>query len=159
MIELAPMTAEEYEDYLVGMAPDYAREHVEAGNWPEEGAVDRALKEMREVYLPQGVETENHFLFTLVDPEIGEKVGMLWYGFLERGSRKQAFVYDVIVDEAYRRRGYGSQAFEKMEEMVKATGVNVIALHVFGYNTGARAMYEKLGYEVTDYMMKKWLRD
>jgi ribosomal protein S18 acetylase RimI-like enzyme len=157
MIDLVPMTAEEYEAYLEEMAPDYAREHVEAGNWPEEGSVERAVNEMREVYLPQGVETENNFLFTLFDPEIGEKVGMLWYGIDDRGNQKQAFVYDVIVDNAYRRRGYGSQAFEKMEEVVKIAGLNVIGLHVFGYNTGARAMYEKLGFEVTDVMMRKWL--
>jgi ribosomal protein S18 acetylase RimI-like enzyme len=157
MIELVPMTAEEYENYLERMAPDYAREHVEAGNWPAEGAVERALKEMREVYLPQGVNTENQFLFTLVDPEIGQPVGMLWYGIVGKVDRRQAFVYDVIVDEAYRRRGYGSQAFEKMEERVKAAGIGLIGLHVFGYNTGARKMYEKLGFEVTDIMMRKWL--
>jgi RimJ/RimL family protein N-acetyltransferase len=44
-----------------------------------------------------------------------------------------------------------------MEEVVKIAGLNVIGLHVFGYNTGARAMYEKLGFEVTDVMMRKWL--
>jgi ribosomal protein S18 acetylase RimI-like enzyme len=157
MIVLVPMTAEEYEVYLDVIVPDYAREHVEAGNWPEEGAEERAEKEMREVYLPEGVATENNYLFTLVDPEIGEKVGMLWYAILERGNKRQAFVYDVIVDEAYRRRGYGYQAFQKMEEIVKADGVDMIALHVFGYNVGAKAMYEKLGFEVTDISMKKWL--
>lgn len=156
-IDLVPMTAEEYEDYLVKMAPDYAREHVAAGNWPEEGSVERAVKEMREQYLPQGVETKDNFLFTLVDPEIGERVGMLWYAFVGKVDKRQAFVYDVIVDEAYRRRGYGSQAFEQMETLVKAAGVDVIALHVFGYNTGAKAMYEKLGFEATDILMKKWL--
>jgi hypothetical protein len=57
MIDLVPMTAEEYEAYLEEMAPDYAREHVEAGNWPEEGSVERAVNEMREVYLPQTIVT------------------------------------------------------------------------------------------------------
>jgi ribosomal protein S18 acetylase RimI-like enzyme len=157
MIELIPMTAEEYEVYLDVIVPEYAQEHVEAGNWPEEGAVERAVKEMRDDYLPDGVKTKDNFLFTLVDPTIGEKVGMLWYAILDRDGRQQAFVYDVIVDEAYRRRGYGYQAFQKMEEIVKAEGVNMIALHVFGYNVGAKAMYEKLGFEVTDISMKKWL--
>jgi ribosomal protein S18 acetylase RimI-like enzyme len=157
MIDLVPMTAEAYEDYLEALAPDYAREHVEAGNWPEEGAVERALKEMREQYLPQGVATENNYLFTLLDSDIGEKVGMLWYAILDRDDRRQAFVYDVIVDEAFRRRGYGYQAFQKMETLVKEQGVDMIALHVFGYNVGAQAMYKKLGFEVTDISMKKWL--
>jgi ribosomal protein S18 acetylase RimI-like enzyme len=112
---------------------------------------------MRDEYLPEGVKTKDNFLFTLVDPTIGEKVGMLWYAILERGNKRQAFVYDVIVDEQFRRRGYGYQAFQKMEEIVKGEGVNMIALHVFGYNVGAKAMYEKLGFEVTYISMKKCL--
>lgn len=157
MIELVPMTAEEYEAYLDILVPDYAQEHVNAGNWPAEGAEERARKEMVEVYLPDGVATENNYLFTLVDPELGAKVGILWYAINERGNGRQAFVYDVIVDEQYRRRGYASQAFQKMEERVREEGVVAIGLHVFGYNHGARAMYEKLGFEVTDIVMRKWL--
>lgn len=157
MIELVPMTAEEYEVYLEVIVPDYAREHVEAGNWQEEGAEERARKEMVEVYLPDGVATENNYLFTIVDPEIGTKVGMLWYAINEKGNGRQAFVYDVIVDEQHRRRGYAFQAFQKMEEMVREEEVVAIGLHVFGYNHGARAMYEKLGFEVTDIVMRKWL--
>jgi ribosomal protein S18 acetylase RimI-like enzyme len=44
-----------------------------------------------------------------------------------------------------------------METLVKEQGVDMIALHVFGYNVGAQAMYKKLGFEVTDISMKKWL--
>lgn len=151
------MTDEAYENYLAEMAPDYAREHVEAGNWPEEGSVERAVQEMRDDYLPDGVKTKDNYLFTLKDPETGENVGMLWYAILNKGNTRQAFVYDVIVDKQYRRRGYGYQAFQQMEEIVKGEGVSLIALHVFGYNKGAQAMYEKLGFEVTDISMKKWL--
>ena len=157
MVNLIPMTVEAYEDYLLEMAPDYAREHIEAGNWPEEGAEERAIQEMWDVYLPEGVATKDNYLFTLFDPKIGQKVGMLWYAIQEKGKQRQAFVYDVIVDEQYRRRGYAFQAFQKMEDLVKAEGVELIGLHVFGYNKGAQAMYKKLGYQVTDISMKKWL--
>ncbi|MFZ0548838.1 MAG: GNAT family N-acetyltransferase [Candidatus Promineifilaceae bacterium] len=157
MIDLVPMTAEEYEVYLDTLVPDYAQEHVNAGNWPAEGAEDRARKEMREIYLPDGVATQDNYLFALIDPEIDTKVGILWYAIRGTGKNREAFVYDVVVYEPFRRQGYGYQAFQKMEEKVREIGVNVIGLHVFGYNHGARAMYEKLGFEVTDLMMRKWL--
>jgi ribosomal protein S18 acetylase RimI-like enzyme len=156
MIELVPMTAEQYEDYLDILLPDYAQEHVKAGNWAEEGALERAREEM-DTYLPDGVATDDHYLYTLVDPELNAAVGILWYAIRGPEHNRQAFVYDIKIDDQFRRRGYASQAFQKMETMVKEMGINVIGLHVFGNNYGAIAMYEKLGFEVTDLMMRKWL--
>ncbi len=155
-IELVPMTVEDLEVYLTAVIPEYAQEHVDAGNWSSEGAVERARKEI-ESDLPNGLATEGQYLYTIVGPQTREKVGILWYGIRERENGKQAFVYDVIIDEPFRRRGYAVQAFQKMEELVKAEGVDAISLHVFGYNQGAKAMYEKLGFEITGIMMKKWL--
>ena len=37
-------------------------------------------------------------------------------------------------------------------------GLETLALHVFGHNPGARALYEKLGYEITNINMAKHLR-
>jgi hypothetical protein len=32
-----------------------------------------------------------------------------------------------------------------------------VGLSVFGNNTGARALYEQMGYEATSIQMRKWL--
>ncbi|MDT1888860.1 GNAT family N-acetyltransferase, partial [Acinetobacter baumannii] len=52
--------------------------------------------------LPDGLATEHQDFF--VGTVDGEPVGTLWVGT----ERPMAFVYDVVVDEAHRRRGYGA---------------------------------------------------
>ena len=62
---------------------------------------------------------------------------------------------DIQIYEAYRRRGYGEQAFKAKEDKAQAIGVTTIALHLFADNHPARAMYQKLGYAGTDTAMAK----
>ncbi len=49
----------------------------------------------------------------------------------------------------------GEQAFQALEIKVRELGLHTIALHVFGHNHAARAMYEKLGYITTNVQMLK----
>jgi ribosomal protein S18 acetylase RimI-like enzyme len=146
------MTQAEFESYLEPAIADYAEGHVADGQWAPAEALDKARKEFHEL-LPQGVQTPNQYLFSLVN-DAQQKVGMLWFALRGQGS---AWVYDVRIDEAFRRHGYGSAAFGEMEKKVRALGGIKIALHVFGANHGARAMYEKLGYQTTNVLMAKTL--
>ena len=82
---------------------------------------------------------------------------MLWFAMREGQGMPTAWVYDVRVDEAFRRRGYAQEAFAELETKVKALGGNKIALHVFGNNYGARDLYAKLGYVETNVLMSKTL--
>ena len=66
---------------------------------------------------------------------------------------------DIVIDEPYRRRGYGQAAMLALEDSVRSLGLRGIALHVFGHNTAARALYERLGYTVTNINMAKRLSD
>lgn len=75
----------------------------------------------------------------------------------ENQGQCAAFVYDIRIDEAFRRHGYGSQAFRELENKVRALGGRWIALHVFGNNYAALEMYQKLGYETTNVLMAKTL--
>jgi len=43
----------------------------------------------------------------VIENETATKVGMLWFAVRERGANKGAFVYDVKIDEAFHRHGYG----------------------------------------------------
>ncbi len=153
-MQLVPMTDAEFAAYRAVLIPEYAAEHVRAGNWPAEEAETLAEGQIQEV-LPQGVATPDHFLNVMhVDTE-SEPVGVIWFCLMRRGPRTIAFVYDVIVYESYRRRGYARAALRLVEEQARALGAERIALHVFGYNDGARALYEGLGYTVTDISMAK----
>jgi hypothetical protein len=43
------------------------------------------------------------------------------------------------------------------EEYARAQGAHTLGLSVFGFNTGARGLYESLGYETTSVKMRKKL--
>jgi RimJ/RimL family protein N-acetyltransferase len=150
------MSQSDFEVYLESAIGHYAQEHVRAGNW----SPDQARKLSEDSYhslLPDGVATPNQYLFTIEDQELGEKVGLLWFAVDERGGTPRAFLYDIQIDQAYRRRGYGTQALQALEAKVRELGLGRIMLHVFGHNHAARAIYAKLGYEVADLILSKEL--
>ncbi|MHB8599336.1 MAG: GNAT family N-acetyltransferase [Ktedonobacteraceae bacterium] len=156
MIRLQPMNETEYQEYLAVSIAGYAQEHVKAGRWNAEEALQKATQEYADI-LTEGLHTKDQYLFTIVDEQTGTKVGMLWFAAAERANKPVAFVYDVIVYEPFRRRGYGEQAFLALETKARELGLKRIGLHVFGHNSAARAMYEKLGYVVTNVNMSKSL--
>lgn len=158
LVRLQPMNETEYQEYLEGAIADYAQEHVKAGRWNAEDALQKAAREYADI-LTDGLHTRNQYLFTIVDERTGNKVGMLWFAATERANEPVAFVYDVIVYEQFRRSGYGEQAFQAMETKARELGLKRIGLHVFGHNFAARAMYEKLGYLVTNVQMSKSLSE
>ena len=156
MVELVPMTEAEFEAFMEISMRDQAQGQVQAGNWPAEQA-DELIKQLRDQFLPGDLDTPNHFFFTIKDPDSGAEVGGLWYTVMEEDGNRFLFVVDIQVDEAYRRRGYGTQAFGMMEDQAREMGITTISLHVFKHNHSARAMYEKLGYVGANNMMAKEL--
>ncbi|MBP6016054.1 MAG: GNAT family N-acetyltransferase [Candidatus Promineofilum sp.] len=159
MVRLSPMTDDEFQPYYQDAVREYAQEHVEAGNWHPSVAIEESEKQFRQL-LPDGVASKDQYLYAIVDDSSGLKVGMLWFAVrYQSGISPYAFVYDFRVDEQFRRRGYGRQAFEVLEEKVKELGLDSITLHVFGHNHAAIALYQAAGYEITDLQMVKKLAD
>ena len=62
--------------------------------------------------------------------------------FLERS----AYVSHVVVEPAYRRRGYARALLERARETTGAVGRSFLALDVLAENAPARALYERTGY-------------
>ena len=156
MLELIPMTEAEFTAYLAGAIKNYADEKVKAGNWPSEGALGRSEYDYLSL-LPEGVASKGQHLFSLEDAATGQNVGMIWFAVGEQDGQQIAFICDFLVHEAFRGRGYGKEALRALEQKVKALGITSISLHVFGHNCAAWALYEKLGYEVTNVNMTKQL--
>ena len=155
MVRLVPMTETEYQAYLEFDMQRYAEENVKAGNWHPSEALEKSRKEHQRL-LPDGLATKSQYLFSIEDEKTGSKVGEIWFAVDYKRPQPSAFVYDFMIHEEFRRRGYGTQALQALEEKVKELGVNKISLHVFGHNHAARALYEKMGYETTGtYMSKK----
>jgi ribosomal protein S18 acetylase RimI-like enzyme len=125
--------------------------------WPEASAL-RLAQEAFDKLLPQGVATPNNHFFTICDPATPTGVGMIWFAVKQRESGKIAFVYDVLIKPKFQRMGYATSAFAALEKEASSRGLWGIALHVFGHNVAARALYDKLGYQPTNINMFKQVR-
>ena len=156
MVRLVPMTDAEFQTYLEFDIQRYAEGQVKAGNWDAAEALEKSRRDHQQL-LPDGLATRNHHLFSLEDEDTGSKVGMIWFALDDQEPHRTAYVYDFIIHDEFRRRGYGTQALQALEIKVKELGINKISLHVFEHNHAARALYEKVGYEITGLDMLKRL--
>jgi ribosomal protein S18 acetylase RimI-like enzyme len=153
MVNLAPMTESEFQAYLRPAIKEYAQEHVTSGHWRADEAIEKSAEEFRQL-LPDGLASPDQHLFSIKN-ERDEHIGMLWFAVTDRGGKRGAFVYDVRIYEQFQRRGYATQAFQPLEALARDMGLTTISLHVFGHNTAARALYEKLGFETKSVFMSK----
>lgn len=150
---ISKMRQDEYLAHFAGSIATYAREKVRAGQWAEEGALERAQAET-DALLPQGIATPGHRFYTLRD-ESDNKVGVIWVTEREQGGRQIAWLTDVFIDAAFRRRGHARRGILAVQQQLAADGLPGMGLHVFGHNLGAQALYASLGYEVTNVNMFK----
>jgi ribosomal protein S18 acetylase RimI-like enzyme len=148
------MSEREYELFLEKTIPNYAAENVKAGYWLEEEALEKSRKEHNGL-LPDGVNSKGQYLFQIKDIETNEKVGIIWFNARTNLPRPMGFIYNIEMDEAFRRKGYGKQAMLAIEEKARELGLKSIALHVFSHNTVAKSLYEKIGYKVKSMNMSK----
>lgn len=150
---LRPMTEAEYSHWRADAVRSYAADKVLSGQWT--GSESLVLSERTFAsLLPEGRGTAGHHLFSIVD-ESGRCVGAVWLAREERPAGSVGYVYDLVVWEEHRRRGHAERAMRLLEREAAGLGYAGLALHVFGHNAAARALYRKLGYEPTDINMFK----
>ena len=154
MSKLIPMSPPEFDVYLTHLIPDYAADNIRAGYWDEAEALEKSRQQI-ESLLPKGLQTQDHYIYTLVDGE--QTVGMIWLKAQLDRAVKSGFIFDVMVDEKFRGKGYGRQLMSLIEEKAREMGLKSIGLHVFAYNQVAKHLYESLGYEVSSLNMIKKL--
>lgn len=153
MTALRPMNETEYAAWLARAVPAYAADKVASGQWSPDESLASSAREFQEL-LPQGLATPDNHLYAVVD-ERGANVGALWFAVKARPATRIAYVYDVEIEPGQQRRGHAYRAFVALEDEVRRLGLAGIALHVFGHNTGARALYAKLGFEPTNLNLYK----
>lgn len=155
-VTVRQMTQTEFDTWQTTLAEDYALEQVAAGNWPREGAVQRARDESARL-LPQGLETRRMLLAQGIDCN-GEPIGRAWVGLDHpRGVPDVAFLYDLEVIGARRGRGLGRALLEAVEAETRQAGALALELNVFASNRAATALYSSAGYDVVTQQMRKSL--
>jgi len=155
MTNLRPMTVSEYAAWLEESIPAYAEDKVASGQWSKETALEQSRKENDEL-LPQGIDTPDNHFYTIVDEQL-DAVGMLWFAVQTKFGSRIAYVFDVGISQERQRQGHALRAFTALEAEVRRLGLAGIALHVFGHNSGARALYAKLGFHPTNISLFKTL--
>jgi GNAT superfamily N-acetyltransferase len=144
-VTVRPMQQPEYDAWYPILVDGYGQSFVDAGLLSPEEAKVRAQSQTDEL-LPDGLATEGHEFVTLADH--GEPVGQIW---LRHGlDPGMSFVFDVEVHESRRGQGHGKSLMIAGEAASLAAGSTRLGLHVFGHNTVARRLYERLGYQIID---------
>ncbi len=146
------MNKEEFQLYISGAIENYAKNKVTSGNWSEDEAINLSKKEFSRL-LPKDEKSELNYLYSIFQDQ--QLVGMIWIAQTSTTNPDQGYIFDFIIYEPHRGKGYGKQAMKEIEIIAKELGMNKIGLHVFGHNTVARGLYEKLGYEITNINMMK----
>ena len=153
MVTLVEIQQEDFESFLERGIREYAEDHLRNGNWSAEGALERARKEF-ESLLPDGINSKHQYIWSIIDEDYN-KLGVLWV----QAKDGKAFVYNFIIDEEFRGKGFGKRALIAMDKKLKEMDVESIALHVFGDNITAQELYKKMGYQITGIQMKKVLAE
>lgn len=142
-VKFREMNDEEYKVFVENSIQDYSNGLIKSGTCTEEEGFERAKNDFTNL-LPDGKHTKDNFLYRIENNK-QEDVGILWY---IKQSESRAFIADILIFEDFRSKGYGRQTLLLLENEAKEKGVNMIALHVFKFNTIAFSLYSSLGYKV-----------
>lgn len=149
---LRPATQAEFDEWMPEQEASYAELIIASGSMPPEAAREKARRDTQRTW-SAGLGTPGQFVFRVIAGD--EPVGWLWLAVPGPDDPAMAWVYDVVVDEAHRGRGYGRQAMLLAEREARARGMTSIGLNVHGQNSVAISLYDSLGYAVTAQQMKK----
>ena len=153
-LQLRPLSGPRLVDFLVASADGYVASLVATGETEEVArwGADQALL----AAFPGNVPTGGHAAFEVVD-DSGTRVAHLWVGPDRPGDPTTWSVWDIAVEPDQRGHGHGRAVMLLSEEYARTHGARRLTLSVFAGNTAARALYESLGFEVTQSRMAKRL--
>lgn len=157
-ISLDPITDEEFAAWLLPAVRGLAREHVTSGQWSPDDALGFSKAHFARL-LPDGPRSDQQHVFTIRDTANGAAVGTLWIGMRLKADSLEAYVYDIVINEDGRGRGYGRAAMLAAASRARELGAQSVGLHVFGHNAAARSLYASLGFIETNISMSLPLTD
>ena len=148
------MTQDDFVAFAADAVPRYAADKIISGQWAKDEALELSRKSLDEL-LPQGLATPDNYFFTVRDSGEQASVGVLWFAVQDRAGKRIGYVYEISIKPEHRRKGHARRALLALEERARPLGLLGMALHVFGHNSLAHALYVKLGYRPTNISMFK----
>ena len=156
MIRFVAFSEVDYDAWVLQAVPEFALNNVQEGRWTLAESLEKSRQAHAEL-LPRGLDTPGQFFVHLQAADSGARVGTLWWAESASPGGREAFVYNIVIAESARRRGFARAAFQELERVAREHGVHHLGLHVFGHNPGARRLYEQLGFHPTSITMRKIL--
>lgn len=144
------MTEAEFPEYRALFIVEYAQDLHESRGYSMEKATEIATSSI-DIALSEGVNTPANLLWCISKSDEFTVLGYLW--LVEKGSA--VWVSDFCLLEQWRGRGFGRAALTMLEERLAQKGVSEIGLRVAVNNPGAKALYEKSGFQITGFNMIK----
>ena len=146
MISLRELTNDEFDLWFDLSSQRQAADRA----WASGRSVSDELKDVKAMIphlLPDGKDTTGHN-FRLAQGIDGQAVAFIWLGSLPEVSDDSKFLFDIYVIPEARKQGHGRTVLETMLESLRLEGVLNVSLQVRGDNTGAIALYNKLGFGI-----------
>jgi ribosomal protein S18 acetylase RimI-like enzyme len=153
VISLVPLDPDAMASWLAAETAGYVDELVASGE--DRRAAERQADGQLSRLFPGGRPAPDQFVFTII--EDGSAVGTLWIGSALDGPPGHWWVWSIAIDTGARGRGIGGAAMQLGEDEGRRHGATQIGLNVFGSNTVARRLYQRLGYEEAAVRMRKVL--
>lgn len=150
--KLQEMNEAEFDRYLEFLIPDYAGDLSENFLLPLEKAMEESENLMKGLF-PDKQNSVGQYIFNIYSVEEDQNIGVIWYNIQTESNK--AYIFHILIHEAFRKRGFASVVLKELEETVKSSGVTSIGLNVFGTNPDAQRLYEKLGYQTASTAMRK----
>ncbi|MDH6236780.1 GNAT family N-acetyltransferase [Cryobacterium sp. CG_9.6] len=149
-IRLQAMPQERFDRWLTTSQEQYLASRIAAGE-SETVAREKAERSFADNF-PNRQPLATHRVWEVLDDDAA--VGYIWIG-PQPGLTDAWWIFDIEIEPAFRRRGFGRQAMLLGEVEARRLGAASVGLNVFGYNANARALYESLGYVTTAVQMRK----
>ncbi len=154
MLKFIPMNENDFLEFWK-IAVDQWKTDMENAGLMEKNTSYEEAEKYTEKILPKGMNTTGHKMMNIFDDD--KKIGSIWFELRERVGLKEIYLWDIIIDEEYRSKGYGKATMSLLEEFAKNEGAVRISLNVFGSNRIARKLYTKIGYYEAAITMIKYL--
>lgn len=154
MVSLKPLEENAFNDFLAFSIQEYAKEMAANLDLPLEKARQVATTQATG-RLAEGVHTPGNYFYRIEREEDAghELIGYLWYSI----NQEEGFAWLEAIDlfAPFQNQGYGGDVMRLMEEQLATQGIHRMSLHVAGTNQRALRFYQRNGYKITGYNMKK----
>lgn len=146
------MTQNQYLKFRAWEIEEYANAIIAAEGFSRREALLESEKQFTGL-LSSGRSSKDHFLWMIVVD--GVAVGTLWFGLRGSKENRSGFIFSIRILDPFQGKGYGKLTLRKIEELCRKHKIKALKLHVFVNNTVAVGMYEKFGFQPTNFRMSK----